>query len=178
MFLVSKVYHKHLVFVGKVFDSRITTQWVSLGGCTNVDDFVAHTCAHVSSSNNWTMFGESKVLSMVNIVPMWSRNYFSNIACASQVYFSFLAWLQLVGTKFNHLSHGITKKCKLRLTLFQHNFSQHGHFIPSGLVLAPWQSRLHLQKPREKMGLERGCGIGRRCCPRLKMGIWVSPKKG
>jgi hypothetical protein len=28
------------------------------------------------------------------------------------------------------------------------------------------------------MGLERGCGPHRRCCPRVKMGIWVSPKKG
>ncbi len=108
----------------------------------------------------------------------WGWNYFSNITCASQVYFSFLTWLQLARTKFNHLGHGVTKKCKLKLTLFSRNFSQHGHFIPLGLVLTPWQSRLHLQKPRKKMGLERRCGLRRRCRPRVKKGIWVSPKKG
>ncbi len=108
----------------------------------------------------------------------WGWNYFSNIACVSQLYFSFLTWLQLAKTKPNHLGHGFTKTCKLRWTLFPHKFSQHGHVIPLGLVFTPWQSRLHLQKPRKKMGLERGCGLRKRCCPRVKMGIWVSPKKG
>lgn len=70
-FSMSKVCCKCLIYIDKVFDTRMTTQLVGLGHCwMDANDFATHTCTHVFSSNNWIMLGWSKVLHVVGWVAM------------------------------------------------------------------------------------------------------------
>lgn len=46
--------------------------------------------------------------------------------------------------------------------------------------MLPWvkMSSRKRQFLKEEMGLKRRCGLGKRCCPKVKMGAWMRLRKG
>jgi len=76
-FLCQKFVVNVLSILTKVFDTKMTTQLVSLGHCCmDVNDSTTHTCTHSFSSNNWIMLGWSKVLHVVGWVAMSKSKLF------------------------------------------------------------------------------------------------------